>query len=150
MKILILGGINEAVGLAKELHQRDLKVIYSIAGLVRQPDLHCKVVTGGFSADRRARSLPRIPRTISLLLDATHPYASQMSAAGGGRGRGGRNSVLAVSARSLGKAGRRQLASVRQMGAAQRTLLVDHEAVLFTAGRLDAVLCRCAVRVDPR
>jgi precorrin-6A/cobalt-precorrin-6A reductase len=78
MRILVLGGINEAVTLAKDLHQCDVRLIYSIAGLVRQPDLDCTVVSGGFS---KIGGLEGYLKTeeITMVLDVTHPYASSMS-----------------------------------------------------------------------
>ena len=49
MRLLLLGGTHEAKSLARDLHQRGLPLVYSIAGLVRQPDLPCEVISGGFS-----------------------------------------------------------------------------------------------------
>ena len=79
MTVLILGGIREAVMLASELHQSGVRVIYSIAGLVRQPDLECAVISGGF---RQSGGLELFLRReeISMVVDVTHPYASKMSA----------------------------------------------------------------------
>ncbi len=79
MRILVLGGIREAVDLASRLHRHEtIDVIYSIAGQVRQPDLPCRVISGGFS---RHGGLDQwlCNEAIDLILDATHPYASTMS-----------------------------------------------------------------------
>lgn len=102
MKILLLGGISEAKQLAATLHDNGHQVIYSIAGLVRQPTLPCEIISGGFSQYFKQSSrpsenavtqnkIPALPKgvqglcqylaaeNIQLLIDATHPYASQMS-----------------------------------------------------------------------
>ena len=39
MKLLVLGGIAESKLLTKQLLNRGMEVIYSIVGLVRQPEL---------------------------------------------------------------------------------------------------------------
>jgi precorrin-6A/cobalt-precorrin-6A reductase len=78
MTLLLLGGTSDAKHLAQQLHQRSLAVTYSIAGLVRQPELECKVVSGGFS---QFGGLAKFIKAegIDAILDATHPYADQMS-----------------------------------------------------------------------
>ena len=83
MKILILGGIAESRALALALVEAGHQVIYSIAGLVRQPDLPCTIHSGGFSTDHSdgVRGLVEYCRTnrIDLLIDSTHPYAVNIS-----------------------------------------------------------------------
>ena len=78
MTVLLLGGTSEAITLAHSLHRQDVKLIYSIAGLVRQPELPCEVISGGFSRFGGLRAYLD-SASISLLVDATHPYAAQMS-----------------------------------------------------------------------
>jgi len=84
MKILVLGGIAESKRLAQQLIERGQEVIYSIVGLVRQPDLRCELRTGGFSSEDQtgAEGLGSYcqKNKIDLLLDATHPYAAVISA----------------------------------------------------------------------
>jgi len=84
VKILVLGGIAESKRLAQQLIERGHEVIYSIAGLVRQPDLRCELHIGGFSSQDRtgAEGLGSycLEHKIDLLLDATHPYAAGISA----------------------------------------------------------------------
>ena len=46
-RILLLGGIGEAVWLARQLQSRH-QIIYSLAGRGRSPDLNCNVRSGGF------------------------------------------------------------------------------------------------------
>lgn len=77
MRILILGGIGEAVGLARMLAPSHA-VTYSIAGKGRAPDLPCPVRGGGFGgAEGLAAFLGE--NGIELLIDATHPYAARIS-----------------------------------------------------------------------
>ena len=78
MKLLILGGTSDAKTLAHELHARGVEVIYSIAGLVRQPDLPCEIISGGFSM-RGGLSRYVVDNHITAVLDATHPFAYKMS-----------------------------------------------------------------------
>jgi precorrin-6A/cobalt-precorrin-6A reductase len=77
MRILILGGIAEALQLARALTLTH-SVIYSIAGKGRVPELPCAVRVGGFGGvDGLATFLQK--QGIELLIDATHPYAAQIS-----------------------------------------------------------------------
>lgn len=87
MKILVLGGIGDARELAIHLIP-DHDITYSIAGIVRKTILPCKVISGGFSTQKQydknsgARSMYRHleQETYDLVIDATHPYAMQISA----------------------------------------------------------------------
>ncbi len=76
--ILLLGGTADARRLATELHTHGVELIYSIAGLVRTPDVSCEVVSGGFT---QFGGLDRFveQRGIGGILDVTHPYAAKMS-----------------------------------------------------------------------
>ena len=84
MKILVLGGIAESKLITQQLLERGHEVIYSIAGLVRQPDLPCELRTGGFSSQDKtgAEGLGSYCKKhkVELLLDTTHPYAVGISA----------------------------------------------------------------------
>lgn len=75
-RILLLGGIGEALNLARRLGSQH---IYSLAGLGKVPeDLACQVRVGGFGgAGGLADFIHR--QGITLLVDATHPYAAQIS-----------------------------------------------------------------------
>ena len=75
--MLVLGGVSEALALARHLAADD---IYSLAGLGRVPeDLPCQVRVGGFGgAEGLAQFIA--DNGIGLLVDATHPYAAQISA----------------------------------------------------------------------
>ena len=76
-RILLLGGITEALAIARLLGPQH---IYSLAGIGRVPDdLHCQVRVGGFGGASGLASYLR-EAGITLLVDATHPYAAQISA----------------------------------------------------------------------
>ncbi|AQT92297.1 MULTISPECIES: cobalt-precorrin-6A reductase [Pseudomonas] len=75
-RILLLGGVTEALAIARTLGPEH---IYSLAGVGRVPtDLTCQVRVGGYGG---AEGLARFVRDegIGLIVDATHPYAAQIS-----------------------------------------------------------------------
>ncbi|AZF30107.1 Precorrin-6A reductase [Pseudomonas sp. R4-35-07] len=75
-RILLLGGVTEALAIARTLGPEH---IYSLAGVGRVPtDLTCQVRVGGYGG---AEGLAQFVQDagISLILDATHPYAAQIS-----------------------------------------------------------------------
>lgn len=75
-RILLLGGVTEALAIARTLGPEH---IYSLAGVGRVPsDLRCQVRVGGYGG---AEGLAQFVRSegIDLILDATHPYAAQIS-----------------------------------------------------------------------
>lgn len=76
-RVLLLGGTGDALRIARALGPEH---VYSLAGLGRVPaDLPCAVRVGGFGgAQGLARYLA--DEGITLVLDATHPYAAQISA----------------------------------------------------------------------
>ena len=78
MKLLLLGGTADARQLAQDLHAQGVDVIYSIAGLVRQPQLDCRVISGGFSEQGGLAAFV-LREDIGAIVDATHPYAQRMS-----------------------------------------------------------------------
>lgn len=76
-RILLLGGVTEALAIARTLGPSH---IYSLAGIGRVPDdLACQVRVGGYGG---AQGLATFMASagVTLLIDATHPYAAQMSA----------------------------------------------------------------------
>lgn len=79
MSLLILGGTSDAKRLTNKLIDAGLDVTYSIAGKVRQPNLECKVLTGGIQANGGWQELLASGR-FSAVVDATHPYAARISA----------------------------------------------------------------------
>lgn len=76
-RILVLGGTREALSIARTLGPQH---IYSLAGLGKTPtDLTCGVRIGGFGGAAGLAAFIATER-VDLLLDATHPYAAQISA----------------------------------------------------------------------
>ncbi|MQT33494.1 cobalt-precorrin-6A reductase [Pseudomonas helleri] len=75
-RILLLGGVTEALAIARTLSPQH---VYSLAGVGRVPtDLRCEVRVGGYGgAEGLAHYMGE--QGIDLLLDATHPYAAQIS-----------------------------------------------------------------------
>ncbi|WP_213879603.1 cobalt-precorrin-6A reductase [Pseudomonas sp. dw_358] len=75
-RILLLGGVTEALAIARTLGPEH---IYSLAGIGRVPtDLRCQLRVGGYGGAEGLAAYLREQR-IDLLLDATHPYAAQIS-----------------------------------------------------------------------
>ena len=77
MRILLLGGIGEAIELARALTPLHA-VSYSVAGKGRTPVLPCPVRVGGFGGAEGLAAFLR-GNDFELLIDATHPYAAQIS-----------------------------------------------------------------------
>jgi precorrin-6A/cobalt-precorrin-6A reductase len=76
--LLLLGGTAEAKAMAINLHRQGVALVYSVAGIVRQPQLPCPVVSGGFSQyGGMANWLQQ--QEIGAVLDMTHPYATTIS-----------------------------------------------------------------------
>ena len=74
--ILLLGGVTEALAIARTLGPEH---IYSLAGVGRVPtDLTCQVRVGGYGGVDGLAQFVR-DEHIGLILDATHPYAAQIS-----------------------------------------------------------------------
>jgi len=80
MKLLIIGGTSDAKQLTLALHNQGIEVIYSIAGIVRQPNLPCEVISGGFTKRGGLTNYLR-ENKITALINATHPFAQKMSLA---------------------------------------------------------------------
>lgn len=79
MNILILGGTTEASALARALADRPWNSILSLAGRTRDPipqPIPCRV--GGFGGIPGLVAYLRAHR-IDALIDATHPFAAQMT-----------------------------------------------------------------------
>lgn len=75
-RILLLGGVTEALAIARTLGPQH---VYSLAGIGRIPqDLACQVRVGGYGGAEGLAEYLRV-EGIDLLIDATHPYAAQIS-----------------------------------------------------------------------
>jgi precorrin-6A/cobalt-precorrin-6A reductase len=81
MRILILGGTSEASALAKAVAQRqDLAAILSFAGRTKIPEnWPVAIRIGGFGGIKGLIAYLR-GEAIDAVVDATHPFAAQMSA----------------------------------------------------------------------
>ena len=82
-KLLILGGTREAYQLAenldKQLHLENLIFIISLAGTTKKPNIpKGKFRTGGFGGLAGLKNY-LVKEKISLLVDATHPFAENIS-----------------------------------------------------------------------
>jgi precorrin-6A/cobalt-precorrin-6A reductase len=79
MKLLILGGTADARHLTAALHQAqpDLELLYSVAGLVRQPQVPATVVSGGFSQFGGLSAYCK-EQSITGIVNATHPFSTTM------------------------------------------------------------------------
>lgn len=78
MTVLLLGGTADARHLADRLLQQGIHLIYSVAGLVRIPDMACEILVGGFSALGGLAQYVD-DKNISMIVDVTHPYAKKMT-----------------------------------------------------------------------
>jgi precorrin-6A/cobalt-precorrin-6A reductase len=75
-RVLLLGGTGDALAIARRLGPEH---VYSLAGLGRIPnDLACRVRVGGFGGVAGFETF-LLSESIALVIDATHPYAAQMS-----------------------------------------------------------------------
>jgi precorrin-6A/cobalt-precorrin-6A reductase len=79
-KILVLGGTRDARLICDTLHGQGHDVTLSLAGVTENPEpVRCAVRTGGFGgAEGLHQYLLR--ERISVLIDATHPFAARISA----------------------------------------------------------------------
>lgn len=79
-RVLILGGTGEAAALAEALSDRsDFKVVTSLAGRTRSPErVAGEMRIGGFGGSEGLVSYLR-EQSIDMLIDATHPFAEQIS-----------------------------------------------------------------------
>ena len=130
-RILLLGGVTEALAIARTLGPQH---VYSLAGVGRVPgDLGCEVRVGGYGGAEGLAQYIREQR-IDLLLDATHPYAAQIS----------QNAALAAAASGIPCWALRRPAWVAQTGDDWREVahwselveaLASFQRPLFTLGR---------------
>ncbi|MDC9720059.1 MAG: precorrin-6A/cobalt-precorrin-6A reductase [Gammaproteobacteria bacterium] len=79
MKLLILGGTADARHLATAIHQAQpcLELLYSVAGLVRQPQVPATVVSGGFSQFGGLTAYCQ-QQNIDGIVNTTHPFSVTM------------------------------------------------------------------------
>ncbi|MDP6189238.1 MAG: precorrin-6A/cobalt-precorrin-6A reductase [Gammaproteobacteria bacterium] len=81
MNLLLLGGTADARKICALLHSQypDARLTYSVAGLVRLPQVPAQVISGGF---RQFGGLSQYCQThnIQAIVDATHPFTTVMGA----------------------------------------------------------------------
>jgi len=133
-QVLLLGGTADARRAAKLLHQQGVPFVYSVAGLVRAPQVPGEVVSGGFSQFGGLEAYLG-SHNITAILNATHPYTTQMT-----------DTAFRV-AQQLGMPYWRFLRPAWQQGPqddwsrfnnwpALLQVLVKYQRVFFTAGQL--------------
>lgn len=79
-KILLLGGTTEAVQLANSLNEQGFHIITSLAGRTANPSPVDGIVRRGGYGGADGLSDYIFSKKISLVIDATHPFAKQISA----------------------------------------------------------------------
>lgn len=77
-KLLLLGGTSDARKMADDLHEADVTIVYSIAGLVRIPSVPYELLVGGFTQFGGLTQYLK-DHAVNAILDVTHPYAINMS-----------------------------------------------------------------------
>ena len=79
LNLLILGGTSEASALARACAERGLPAVFSYAGRVERPNKQpVPIRTGGFGGPEGLAAYLR-DNKITHLIDATHPFAAQIS-----------------------------------------------------------------------
>ncbi|PIF02545.1 MAG: precorrin-6A reductase [Propionibacterium sp.] len=137
MKILLLGGTSEARALAPQLLSEGHQVISSLAGRVDSPLLpDGEVRIGGFGGVSGLASYLR-QNQIELVIDATHPFAEQISA----------NAVLACEQTKTQLVRRQRPSWIQRPDSTNWTWVSDHDeafraclasgakSILLTVGR---------------
>ena len=86
-----MGGTGDALLIAQSLIATQHNITYSIAGIVRQPVLNCRILSGGFREQQTPTGVKHFDtgaqglqwhldaNGYDLIIDATHPYALQIS-----------------------------------------------------------------------
>jgi precorrin-6A/cobalt-precorrin-6A reductase len=160
-RILILGGTTEARQLAGKLSARaDLAITLSLAGRTENPMAqHVPTRVGGFG-DVKGLAAYLNDMRVDLLIDATHPYAAQISANAAEAAR--RSGVPAIALRRPGwipaEGDRWTLvdtvaSAVRALGSAPRRVFLAlgrQEVAAFEAAPQHHYLIRSVDPVDPR
>jgi precorrin-6A/cobalt-precorrin-6A reductase len=79
-KILVLGGTSDARTICDVLHAAGHEVTLSLAGVTQRPEpVSCPVRTRGFGGATGLQDY-LVQEKIEILIDATHPFAAQISA----------------------------------------------------------------------
>lgn len=79
MTVLLLGGTGDAKRIAQRLADKNVKAVVTLAGATRNPDkLPLPTFSGGFGGRARFGQFLK-EHSISKVLDATHPFAAQIT-----------------------------------------------------------------------
>ncbi len=135
--VLVLGGTAEARDLAAELHARSIPCVSSLAGRVQNPKLPVgDVRIGGFGGAGALRQWI-VSHDCRAVVDATHPFAQQIS----------RNAGAAVASLSIPLFALRRpewtpavedrWTTVADIGAAADAVHGDGQRIFLTTGRQD-------------
>ena len=138
MDLLILGGTTEASALARVLAgDRRFRATLSLAGRTRHPatqPLPCR--SGGFGgADGLARYLTE--HRIGVMIDATHPFAAQMTRHAAEAARLTGKKLLVINRPAWQQAPGDRWTGMPDMAAAAAALGCDPRRVLLTVGQKD-------------
>jgi precorrin-6A/cobalt-precorrin-6A reductase len=138
LRILMLGGTGDARKLAQALiDDGRLQLTYSVAGRTRTPLLpDCDVHHGGFGGIEGLVAMLHAQQ-IALVVDATHPYAAQMSAHAAAACAEADVPLLALRRPAWSPGPDDQWLSVPDMKAAAKALGWVPQRVLLTIGQLE-------------
>lgn len=144
LKLLILGGTGEAMELAKGLEDdARFDPVYSVAGRTRKPrlpNLRCR--TGGFGGIQGLVDWIRAEGT-HIIIDATHPFAAQISANAAAAADQAGCKLLALRRPAWTPEPEDHWRSVPHMAAAAQALGDTPRRVLLTIGQLElAAFCQ--------
>ena len=76
--VLILGGTADARRVTQLLHEQGLPLLYSVAGLVRRPNVPAEVISGGFTQFGGLSAYIK-SRNVVAIINATHPYTEKIT-----------------------------------------------------------------------
>nr|WP_063464208.1 cobalt-precorrin-6A reductase [Ectothiorhodospira sp. BSL-9] len=144
LKLLILGGTGEAMELARALEDDTrFDPVYSVAGRTRKPrlpNLRCR--TGGFGGVPGLVEWLRTEGT-HIIIDATHPFAAQISANAAAAADQAGCQLLALRRPAWNPEREDHWRSVPHMAAAAQALGDTPKRVLLTIGQLElAAFCQ--------
>jgi precorrin-6A/cobalt-precorrin-6A reductase len=135
MTVLILGGTAEARDLAAELQRRGVPVVSSLAGRVSRPALPVgEVRVGGFGGVQGLTAY-LAERRVTTIVDATHPFAAQMSAHAAAAARAHRCSILRLERPSWAEHPKAATWHWAPDTASARDLADPHSRPFLTTGR---------------
>lgn len=152
-RILLLAGTGDARLIAKDLS--DLPIIASLSGATASPtDYPCDLRTGGFGGAEAMAGWLR-DNKITAIIDATHPFATQISANAVTAAKASDTPITRINRPPWNQAADETWIKVATVDAAAKALPTSARAFLATGrGSQDAFIARqdiwCALRlIDP-